>query len=62
MQTGPTDTTLRKRRRGDAVAAGAGLAVLGLGMIAVRNSTVTGFEEDAFRVVNDLPGALYPVL
>ena len=31
-------------------------------MIAVRNSTVTGFEEDAFRAVNDLPGALYPVL
>ncbi len=44
------------------MAAAAGLVVLALGMVAVRNSTVTGFEEDAFRGVNDLPGALYPVL
>lgn len=61
MQTGP-ESTPWGRRPGDAVAAAAGLAVLGLGMVAVRNSTVTGFEEDAFRAVNDLPGALYPVL
>ena len=50
------------RRRGDAVTVAAGLVVLALGMIAVRNSSVIGIEEDAFRAVNDLPGALYPVL
>jgi len=50
------------RRRGDAIAAIVGLAVLGLGMIAVRNGTVTSFEESVFRAINDLPGALYPVL
>ena len=38
---------------------GAGLAVLGLGMIAVRNGTVSGFEKSIFRAINDLPQALY---
>jgi membrane-associated phospholipid phosphatase len=50
------------RRRNDALSASAGLVVLILGMIVVRDSSVPGLEEDAFRVVNDLPGALYPVL
>ncbi|MGI9023246.1 MAG: phosphatase PAP2 family protein [Acidimicrobiales bacterium] len=50
------------RRPGDAVAVAAGLVVLGVGMIAVRNGSVSGFEEDTFYAVNDLPGALYPVL
>ena len=39
-----------------------GLIVLGIGMLAVRNGTVTGFEESVFRAINDLPSALYPVL
>ena len=50
------------RRPGDAVAAVAGLVVLGLGMVAVRNGSVSGLEEGAFHAVNDLPGALYPLL
>ncbi len=63
MEREPTHTcTAWVRRRSDAVGAAAGLAVLGLGMMAVRNSTVSGLERDAFRAVNDLPGALYPVL
>jgi undecaprenyl-diphosphatase len=49
------------RRRCDAVSAGIGLAVVLLGMIAVRNGTVTGPEESAFYALNDLPEALYPV-
>lgn len=32
-----------------------------LGMLAVRNGTVTAPEETAFYALNDLPGALYPV-
>lgn len=50
------------RRRRDAVAAVAGLAVLLAGMIAVRNGSLSTLEEDAFRALNDLPAALYPVL
>ena len=50
------------RRREDAFAAAGGLAVLGLGMLAVRDGSVSSVEESAFRAVNDLPGALYPVL
>jgi len=50
------------RRRADAVTVAVGLAVLLAGMLAVRNGSVSGIEESAFRAVNDLPGALYPVL
>jgi glycosyltransferase 2 family protein len=53
---------MRQRRRSDGFAAVGGLLVLGAGMVAVRNGTVSGFEEDAFRAVNDLPDALYPLL
>ncbi|MET0727783.1 MAG: phosphatase PAP2 family protein [Acidimicrobiales bacterium] len=53
-----------RRRRSDVWAAAGGLAVLGLGMLAVgdSNEAVTGLEEDAFRAVNDLPEALYPLI
>ena len=50
------------RRRGDVFAVAIGLLVLVLGMVAVRNGTVTGPEESVFHAVNDLPGALYPVM
>ncbi len=50
------------RRRSDAISVVAGLAVLALGMVAVRDQSVSGPEEDLFRAINDLPGALYPVL
>ena len=50
------------RRPGDAVAALVGLAVLAAGMVAVRDGSVSDLEETAFHAVNDLPGALYPVL
>jgi glycosyltransferase 2 family protein len=53
---------MRHRRRADGFAAVGGLLVLGAGMVAVRNGTVSALEEDAFRAVNDLPDALYPVL
>jgi glycosyltransferase 2 family protein len=50
------------RRRGDAIAAGVALVIVVLGMLAVRNGTVTGPEESIFHAVNDLPGALYVVI
>jgi undecaprenyl-diphosphatase len=50
------------RRRADAIAAVSGLLVLALGMIAVRHGTVSAAERRVFRAINDLPGALYPIL
>jgi membrane-associated phospholipid phosphatase len=39
-----------------------GLAVLAAGMLIVRDGTVGGAEEAVFHAVNDLPGALEPLL
>jgi membrane-associated phospholipid phosphatase len=50
------------RRGSDAVTVVAGLAVLALGMVVVRDQSVPDLEEDLFRAINDLPGALYPML
>lgn len=36
-----------------------GLAVLGVGLLIVRNGTVPGWERSVFHRVNDLPDALY---
>jgi glycosyltransferase 2 family protein len=55
-------TTTWVRRRGDAIAVGVGLAVAAIGMVLVRNGSVSGVEEALFRAINDLPGVLYPVL
>ena len=53
---------VRQRRRSDGFAAAGGLLVLAAGMLAVRDGTVSDVEESAFRAVNDLPDALYPLL
>jgi undecaprenyl-diphosphatase len=58
----PQTTTRWVRRREDVIALLVGVAILGLGMIAVRNGSVSGVEKAVFHAVNDLPGALYPVL
>jgi undecaprenyl-diphosphatase len=63
VERAQTDTApIWVRRRGDAIAAAIGLVIVVLGMVAVRNGTVTGPEESVFRAVNDLPGAVYPVV
>ena len=49
-----------RRRRGEAIAAAAGLGVLVAGILVVRHGTVPGWEERLFDVINDLPGWLYP--
>jgi osmoprotectant transport system substrate-binding protein len=48
--------------RRDVLAIVIGLAVLGLGMLAVRDGTVSDVEEAWFDAINDLPGWLYPVV
>src|SRR4051812_49966068 len=37
----------------------AGLLVLGIGMVVVRDGTVPGWERGVFHAVNDLPDFLY---
>jgi osmoprotectant transport system substrate-binding protein len=56
-------TDLRRRIVGspDGLLVVGGLGVLALGMLVVRNGTVSGAEEWAFRAVNDGPGWLYKV-
>ena len=39
-----------------------GLAVVTLGMVAVRNGSVSDAEEAWFRAANDLPGWMYPAM
>src|SRR4051812_13934866 len=51
-----------ERRNVDVVAGLAGLGVLVIGMVLVRDGTVSDPEESLFKAVNDLPGGLYPVL
>ncbi|MCU1381073.1 MAG: superfamily protein [Acidimicrobiales bacterium] len=50
------------RRPLDAAVVAIGVAVLGLGMLAVRDGSVSGTEESVFHAINDLPQALYPLL
>jgi undecaprenyl-diphosphatase len=51
-----------ERRSADAIRVVVGLAVLGLGMLVVRDGDVPGPEESLFDAINGLPGALYPIL
>jgi undecaprenyl-diphosphatase len=58
----PTPSVERWDRRPlDAYTAAVGLVLVALGMVAVRDSEVSAFEEDVFFLVNHLPQALYPV-
>ena len=50
------------RRPLDAIAVGAGAAVLLLGLVVVRDGSVSDAEERLFRLVNDLPDAVYWIL
>ncbi|MCU1430213.1 MAG: superfamily protein [Actinomycetia bacterium] len=62
MQRGNDHGRGRFVQRSDALVAVFGVAVLLLGMLAVRHGSVSALERSAFRRVNDLPGALYPAL
>ena len=45
--------------RSDVIAVVAGLVVVAIGMVIVRNGTVPGWEKSMFHAVNDLPAWLY---
>jgi undecaprenyl-diphosphatase len=65
IQGGAVETTRIERvtrRPQDAVIVVVGAIVLAAGMILVRDGDVSRFERSVFRKINDLPGALYPVL
>jgi glycosyltransferase 2 family protein len=49
-------------RRDELAVIAVGLAVLVVGGLVARNGEVPGWEEAVFRAINDLPGALYPLL
>ena len=58
--TATTTTAIATRHQRDALGAlVVGLVVLVVGMIVVRDGTVTAWEASIFHVVNNLPGALY---
>jgi osmoprotectant transport system substrate-binding protein len=59
--SGSGDPVRGRTRRNDLIAVAGGLVVLVIGCVAVRHGTVSGLEQDVFRAINDMPGALYPV-
>ncbi|MCZ2849775.1 phosphatase PAP2 family protein [Modestobacter sp. VKM Ac-2978] len=50
------------RHAGDLVRVGLGLAVLGIGFLIARRGEISLVERDLFRLVNDLPTLLMPVV
>jgi glycosyltransferase 2 family protein len=46
----------------DLVRAGLGLAVLGLGLLVAQRGELPVLERDVFRLVNDLPATVFPVV
>jgi undecaprenyl-diphosphatase len=59
-QTAPSGTSWT-RRPADAITAAVGLGVLVIGMVLVRDGSVSALEEDVFHAINDLPDALSSV-
>lgn len=50
------------RHPGDAVRVGLGLAGLAISALAVQRDRLTAFETDLFRLINDLPSQVSPIL
>src|SRR5215213_2285928 len=51
-----------QRHTGDLVRAGLGLAVLGIGFLIAQRGQISLLERDLFRLVNDLPPLIKPVV
>ncbi len=60
--TRPSGPAVRTRHVGDVARVGLGIAVLGLSFLAARQGRLSLFERDVFRLVNDLPQLLFPVV
>jgi glycosyltransferase 2 family protein len=50
------------RHPGDLVRVGLGTVVLGLGLLVARRGELPALERDVFRLLNDLPGLVLPVV
>jgi undecaprenyl-diphosphatase len=61
-QAGPRPGLLLPRHAGDAVRLVAAVAVLLVSVKLVDRNHIDELEVDAFRLVNDLPGVLYPLV
>ena len=55
-------TPSHHRHPGDALRLGAGTAVLAIALLAVQRDRLSTLEGDVFRLVNDLPSQISPVL
>lgn len=62
MDRAAVDSRQLTRRRADTVCVVVGVAVLLVGMLAVRDGSVSGLERSVFRAINDLPEAVYSLL
>ena len=62
----PSDTTRTagtvQRLPVDLVRVLLGLAITGVGVLIAQHGQVSSFERDLFRIVNDLPPIIYPVV
>jgi len=58
----PESAAQPHRQAGDLVRVGLGLAVLGIGFLIARRGELTLLERDLFRLVNDLPTLLLPLI
>ena len=59
---GPRARVAPDRHATDLVRVVLGLAVLGIGFLLAQRGRLSLFERDLFRLVNDLPGIVYPVV
>src|SRR3954447_12543862 len=58
----PPEARRPQRHTGDLVRAGLGLAVLGIGFLVAQRGQISLLERDLFRLVNDLPPLIEPVV
>src|SRR4051812_37857606 len=58
----PAEARRPQRHTRDLVRAGRGLAVLGIGFLIVQRGQISLLERDLFRLVNDLPPLIQPVV